>query len=142
MRVSLTPASIENDAFPDGTFSWRAELTVQLRIGERSTTERSALIDTASDFCVFPVSMVEELSLDLSKLKTAPMRAFGGMSSLYFAEAEMYVKGFGEWAIMAGFANYECLPVLGNIGFLSRFIVVFDQPHYQFEIKPASQDTE
>ena len=54
----------------------------------------------------------------------------------------MHVRGCGEWAIMAGFANYECLPVLGSIGFLDRFSVIFNRPNYQFEIKSASQDTD
>ena len=124
-----------SEAFPEGTCSKRPFIFVELRNGEHKS-QFKALIDTGSDFCVFPKSIADELSLNLDELHTAPALAHGGTVPLCFANVQISVDGCGEeWETLAGFAYEGCVPALGNIGFLDRFKVTFDQRNQYFEVQ-------
>lgn len=122
-------------AFTGGITAKRAIIALWLSNGHRQTAPFEAVIDTGSDFCVFPCSFLDNLSLDWKNLKEAPALTHGGNIELRFAEIMASVRGLKNWKLLAGFSMQPCIPALGMIGFMDQFKVTFDQWNQFFEIE-------
>lgn len=122
-------------AFPSGLPSKRAIVSVSLHNGRWETQPFDAIVDTGSDFCVFPHSYLEVLSLKWEDLKTASAFTHAGDFELRFAEIKASIRGVKDWNLLAGFSMQPYIPALGSIGFLDEFKVCLDHRNQYFSIE-------
>lgn len=95
-----------------------------------------ALIDSGADFCIFPRSIAEKLSINLTGRKaiyfsSATGEAVGGnISNIYLDFGE------GSFKTKVVFANLPGnVGILGQYGFFDKFIVKFDLSKKEIEVK-------
>jgi len=100
-----------------------------VRRAEKFSTVFEVMIDTGSDYCVFPADLLDEIGIDKGELPMQEIKGMGEGRSTYFATVVLWVQDLGEWEIYAGFSEYlrgTGAGILGLIGFLDRFKVTFD----------------
>src|ERR1039457_5929372 len=110
-------------AFPDGFKAARPCLEVSLSSELYRTEPFVALMDTGSDYCVFPVQTLQALSIPDSDLRDSLALGHGGTLTLRFAKVKIRVESLGEWLTWVGFAEGDCIPTLGLRGFWDLFRV-------------------
>lgn len=126
-------------AFPNGHQLSRACVNVTLCYGSHCTDTYTALIDTGSDYCVFPPSALASLSIPESDLRYYPAKGYGGDLGLQFARVKIKLEDFGEWEAWVGFADHECVCALGNHEFLDVFKITLHPQKQYFEIESTEQ---
>ena len=124
-------------SFPAGQELWRPVLCVKLVYGSASI-DCWSLVDTGSDYCIFPADFATRLGLDLSLLPSSSVYGAGSDSGVRFAKVLMCHQDLGVWEVRAGFSpewNGREAGALGNLGLFDRFRVSFDWQKREFEVK-------
>ena len=98
-----------------------------------------ALIDSGSDYCVFPVEAAYALNVPLEKAKKSKLTGvLEGKIGLYLYPIKLTIEDTSV-NIVAGFADemsrYDPC-TLGQKGFFDNFKVCFDKSKLQIEITP------
>lgn len=101
-------------------------------------------LDTGADRCVFPLSLVESLGLDVTRMPRDQMFGATGRGGIYYADVHVSVPfriGQRRYALSvdtrAGFVaglDAQGIGLLGQVGFFDRYAVSFDQPRGHFTI--------
>jgi hypothetical protein len=118
-----------SDAFPSGDEIPRALCFVGIRSGEKGSKIIQAMIDTGSDFCIFPADVLDDIGIGENTLKVGPVKGLGEGQKTYFATVTLWVENLGEWEVYAGFSEYlrgTGSGLLGFRGFMERFKIEFD----------------
>jgi hypothetical protein len=129
-----------NPAFPCGEEIPRVLCWVGIKQGGKHSTVIQAMIDTGSDYCVFPADVLDELGIDKGSLPLGEIRGMGEAQNIYYATVTLWVKDVGEWEVYAGFSEYLRITgsgLLGFRGFLERFKIVFDPSASEVTISPS-----
>ena len=125
-----------NEVFSEGLVAQRPIILISLNNGGQSTEPFEAMIDTGSDFCVFPSLLLDDLGLSWNELRSAPAMTHAGDVEFRYTEIGASVRGLRDWNLIAGFSIRPCIPALGMIGFLDQFKVTFDRKNGYFSIDP------
>jgi hypothetical protein len=127
------------------TIPLRPYLTVFLRNGYRTTTHVMALVDSGSDYCIFPDDLASQLGLDLMKAERRFIHGISGVQQeARLARVSLGVldpgqdRAFDEVSINCAFCTDFKFgsPLLGQSGFFSNFVTTFHQPKRWFEVEP------
>lgn len=98
-----------------------------------------ALIDSGSDYCVFPIEAASTLNIPIEKAKKTHLTGFlEGRANLFLYPVKLTIGKYSV-EIVAGFAQQmsKYAPcTLGQKGFFDNFKVCFDKANYQVEITP------
>jgi len=124
----------------------RPYLDIVLRNGYYTTNKLMALVDSGSDYPIFPTEVAEQLKLDLTNASI--WRFSGTTGKIQEAKlAEVFLTvlhendegpAFEEVKVTCAFCddfNFAGV-LLGQNGFFSRFKTTFYQPSNYFEIEP------
>lgn len=98
-----------------------------------------ALIDSGSDYCIFPQEAAKVLNIPLKKAKMSRLTGFlEGKTNLFLYPVRLMIGNY-TIEIVAGFAQ-EMSPyapcTLGQKGFFDNFKVCFNKSKLQIEITP------
>jgi len=99
----------------------------------------TSLVDSGSDYCIFPIDYAVELEIPLSKSKRSNFSGFSGESSSLYLYPIILSIGNYSAKVIAGFTESIGLysySVLGQRGFFDNFKVCFDKSRNQIEINP------
>lgn len=98
-----------------------------------------ALIDSGSDYCVFPIEAAKVLGVPLEKAKTTRLTGFlEGKANLFLYPVKLSIANYSI-EVTAGFAQEmgKFAPcTLGQKGFFDNFKVCFDKSKLQIGIEP------
>ena len=102
-----------------------------------------ALVDSGADICLFHSEVGEALGLDVTKGKRCEAFGVGGKASLYYLHTiEIEVGGWihkAEVGFMPDVAGRVIsYGLVGQKGFFENFIVKFDLPKEEIELKPKN----
>lgn len=133
------PLSKKSDFF--GSVIFKPIIPVKISAGQ-GILKYNVLIDSGADFCIFDAEIGEYLGIDV---KSGKLESFGGIQEKGGAEAFLHqiVMNIGGWdyKITVGF-SYDIAKhgfgILGQKGFFDQFIVKFDLPKEEIELKPRS----
>ncbi len=113
---------------------------IPVRIAHREESiDYAVLIDSGADFCIFDGEIGEHLGLDV---KSGRQERFGGIEDsqgaiAYLHEIILEIGGH-EFSIIAGF-SYDIAKhgfgILGQKGFFDKFVVKFDLPKEEIDLK-------
>jgi hypothetical protein len=97
------------------------------------------LVDSGADLCIFDAELAEPLGLDLESGERAVVAgATGAPQDVFIHPVELTVgpRTFGvRVAFMPASHPYG---LAGQRGFFSQFLVTFDQPKSEMELRPHS----
>lgn len=120
---------------PDGDFllAHRPELLVTIS-GPKGSATLVGLVDTGSDYSIFPQSFAELLGIELQPSMSPGARVFGGQAvNLLSGVAALMVESDGEavtWQTELEFFTFgsdaAASAILGHAGFLEFFTAIFD----------------
>jgi hypothetical protein len=89
----------------------------------------AAVIDSGSDFCVFPFSFLRQLGIGPSNAPALKTSGVGSQSvPTHFANIEISLEGVTKFSVYAGFTvglERGEHGLLGQLGFFDRFNVIF-----------------
>ena len=113
---------------------------IQVRISYKNKfLITTSLIDSGSDYCIFPIDYAIALSIPIIKSRSTIFSGFSGESSiLYLYHVNLSIGNYSV-KILAGFTEsigMYSYSVLGQKGFFDNFKVCFDKPNLQIEITP------
>ena len=103
-----------------------------------------ALIDSGSDYCIFPIEAAQALHIPIKKAKMTHVTGFlEGKAKLFLFPIKLAIGKYSI-EIVAGFAQgmgryAPC--TLGQKGFFDNFKVCFDKSRSQIEINPKKSKT-
>src|SRR3989338_290306 len=98
-----------------------------------------ALIDSGSDYCVFPIEAAKALNIPIEKAKKTRLTGFlEGKANLFLYPIKLSIENYSI-EVIAGFAQEmgryaPC--TLGQKGFFDNFKVCFDKKRQLIEIGP------
>ncbi len=126
-------------ALPGVTSIYRPWINVRLEANGKLTRFFKALIDSGSDYTLFPTKAGEAIDIDIEAGPSHIIYGVGGGEiKARFHDVTLYVSGY-EVIIRAGFTDevpFGGLGILGTIGFFDNFKVGFNGRKGKFEIEP------
>jgi len=93
-----------------------------------------ALLDTGSDWCVFPAQLGELLGIPIKEGKQLPLVGISSQGIAYFHEVTLEIGGWSHNCLVGFCYDFDTMgtpPLLGHEGFFDRYKATFD---YQKEI--------
>jgi len=124
-----------SQAFPDKTQILRPTIKITLQ-HQDNTINLYALVDSGSDYCVFPSVVGKRLGIDVKSGKKDKAVGFGGKpASIYFHIIKLIIGGY-KADICAGFSDLAPSPLLGHSGFFDQFEVRFNYQKREIFIDP------
>jgi predicted aspartyl protease len=126
-KEEVLPAS---PAFPEGMEVKRPVLEVTL-YHDSGCYVGMALVDTGTDYTVFPKSWADAIGLDLQSAPVDKTSSLGGQPEIIYRDVEIEIEYIGfKHVILAGFTddlNGRDVGILGNNGFFDRIkLITFD----------------
>ncbi len=124
----------------------RPEIMVSIA-GPLGKATSVGLVDTGSDFTIFPKRIAEYLGVPLTESKLTSAAAFGGQE-LPLQEGEVVLKVTDsedqvEWVTEVCFFDFPTSEseaiILGDSSFLDYFIATFDGEASELELQPTSE---
>lgn len=117
----------------------RPVIPITIKHGNKSI-RYEALVDSGADECFFHSEVGELLGLDIKKGKAEEVFGIGGKVLLYYRHKILIEVGGSSHEIEAGFlpdvaGRVMKYGVLGQKGFFDLFIVRFDFPKGEIELK-------
>ncbi|OGD97145.1 hypothetical protein A3A49_00940 [Candidatus Curtissbacteria bacterium RIFCSPLOWO2_01_FULL_38_11b] len=98
-----------------------------------------ALIDSGSDYCIFPLEAATALNIPIEKSRKTYLTGFlEGRADLYLCPIKLTVGNYSV-EVLAGFAKGMSMYVpctLGQKGFFDNFKVCFDKKIQKVDITP------
>jgi hypothetical protein len=97
-----------------------------------------ALVDTGSDYCLFPSDFTPHLGLDFTQMPSITGYGIGQDNDMRFATLDLEITGLGKWLVYAAFSRLwdgRETGLIGHVGFFDRFKVRFDWRSKIFEIE-------
>ncbi len=97
-----------------------------------------ALLDTGSDWCVFPAQFGELLDIPIKEGKHLPVFGISSEGIAYFHEVTLEIGGLGHKCLVGFSYDFDKMgkpPLLGHEGFFDRYEVTFNQKKETIEIK-------
>jgi hypothetical protein len=97
-----------------------------------------AVIDSGSDRCLFPASMLRKLELNAETLPLEVASGVGSVVTTHYADLSIEIRGVATFPARAGFTaglDDWGLGVLGQVDFFERFRVLFDYAGGYFNIE-------
>lgn len=125
-------------AFPYGQTIPRALIEVALQNADKRIEPFYALIDSGSDYCLFPADFAPLLGLNLIVMPGVTGYGLGDDSDMRFAPLELEIGGLGKWEVYAAFStlwNGRGMGLIGHLGFFDRFRVRFDWRRKVFDVE-------
>ncbi len=97
------------------------------------------LVDSGADICIFDAELAERLGIDLESGEHAVISgATGGVQDAYIHPVELTVGPRTFGARVAFMSTPEPYGLAGQRGFFAQFLVTFDQPNEQIELRPPA----
>ena len=101
------------------------------------------LVDSGADMSLFHSEVADALGIDLTKGKKGLVTGVGGKSSEYFLHKVLVEVGGWEHGMEIGFiptigGRSAPYGIVGQKGFFENFIVKFDLPKEEIELKPKN----
>jgi len=118
---------------------FRPFLGTMLERDGRFSTKIWSLVDSGGDYCMFPLTFLDELGIDRSTLKTSRPFGMGEGFPAYFATVTVHVMGLDSFEEEVAFCERvraEDFAILGNRGFFDRFRIAFDHRNRIFSVNP------
>lgn len=113
-------------------------IPIEIAAGKKSS-RYAALIDSGADFCILDAEIGEVLGLDV---RSGHLEEFGGIQEAIPAEAFLHdvMLSIGGWSYKTtvGFSydiSTRGYGILGQKGFFDLFVVTFDLPKEEIELK-------
>lgn len=101
-----------------------------------------SVVDSGTDYCVFPASFGERVGIDVRSGKPTPMSGFGGKGQCFYHPIKVLAvidKQIWRFKCFAGFSeqmNELGIGLLGRHGFFELFEeVIFDQRKKLFRLQ-------
>ena len=121
----------------------RPVVPITIKHGNKSI-RYEALVDSGADACFFHAEVGELLGLDIKKGKAEEVFGIGGKASVYYRHKIMVEIGGWSREIEAGFlpdvaGRVMKYGVLGQKGFFDLFIIKFDLPKGEIELKEVKK---
>lgn len=122
----------------------RPEAKLRLR-GANGDVYVRALVDTGADHCLFPLSIAEDIGVELLDKEADVAKGFSGHEVEVMAGRVRLTLISGgltyDWDTIVGFAKFpsrsdECC-ILGRTGGLEYFIATFDEMNLQVSLEPV-----
>lgn len=96
-----------------------------------------ALIDSGSDYCIFPIEFADVLNVPIKKAKATILTGFlKGKANLYLHPINLAIDNY-SFEIVAGIAeniSSYAPSTLGQNGFFDNFEVCFDKPRHSISL--------
>ncbi|WP_442481444.1 retropepsin-like aspartic protease [Aeoliella sp. SH292] len=122
----------------------RPEAKLRLR-GANGDVYVRALVDTGADHCLFPLSIAEDIGVELLEKQADVAKGFSGHEVEVIPGRVGLTLLSGEltygWNTIVGFAKFpsrsdECC-ILGRTGGLEHFIAIFDELNLEVSLEPV-----
>lgn len=126
----------------------RPEAKLRLR-GTKGDVYVRALVDTGADHCLFPLSIAEDIGVELLEAEADVAKGFSGHEvEVIPGSARLTLLSEGrmfDWDAIVGFAKFpsrsdECC-ILGRTGGLEHFIAIFDEKSLLVSLEPVRSIT-
>ena len=95
-------------------------------------------LDSGSDHCLFPMSLVPSLGFDPLDMPSQPISGLGNSGNIaYFESVEIDLGNGVHFRTLAGFTKAldgGRMGLLGQVGFFENFRVTFDYTSRRFHI--------
>lgn len=143
---SLKPILVEpTEAHPRMHFILRPIIPIRI-IGPKSSLKIEVLIDSGSDFCIFPASIGKEIGIVIKQGPSDEMlwcpesKKTHRKIIAYFHDINFEILGLAkQFPCYAGFSyefdRMEHMSVMGVEGFFNHFAITFGFKKFEFEIK-------
>lgn len=133
MRFPYSSVILPEPGTGDLLIMHRPEIPVKV-FGSRGAVPVIGLVDTGSDYTIFPKSVAEYLDIQVQPATDSSANVFGGHSvELFSGEVELKLTGESEeitWKTMVNFFDFgstgDQTAILGRAGFLDFFTATFD----------------
>jgi hypothetical protein len=97
-----------------------------------------ALVDSGADWCLFPVSIGEQLKIPVDQGKKMPFRGATATGMAYFHEVTLEIRGWGYNCIVGFSSDLDVMGgILGQYGFFDHYEVNFNLKKELIEIKKS-----
>lgn len=119
--------AVPSPAFPRRKFYLRPIIPISI-VNKNKAIRYEALIDSGSDYNVFPAELCSYLGIDIKSGKQNPAKGVSGPAiNIYFHKLILSVAGI-EYKAEVGFTENMNQPtgLLGQIGFFDKFSVKFE----------------
>lgn len=143
MRFAYQTHILEVGSDEDPILLARPEIPVTL-VGPNGRATLIGLVDTGSDYTVFPRALALDLGIELIQSRGASASAFGGaalplvdgVASLRIEDDEECCEWRAELSFFEFSARDETAVILGHAGFLEFFTAVFDGDELLVALQP------
>ena len=132
------PLSKRMLAFPEVPSVKRPQIIVKLSYRDKSI-KYYALIDSGSDYCLFPARVGEQLGIEIERGIHEKIRGINGFANCFFHSVSIDVGG-SPLDVKVGFSkdmDNMSQGILGQLGFFDNFTVTFDFNKSTVELKPS-----
>lgn len=119
--------------------AWRRPVVKVKLFGPKGETNCLALVDSGADYCMFNVSFVDIIGIDLNSCERGrTIGVEGGSKEIYITELEIEVEHLKKIKIPVNFIDSSSVGgLLGQIGFFDKNRIKFERDHNTFEISPV-----
>jgi len=124
-------------AFPQREFVLRPIIPISL-IYKKKSLRYEALVDSGSDYVLFPAELGKKLGIDIESGKKESVSGVSGPAlNIYFHHLVIEIAGH-KFKVYAGFAENinQNFAILGQNSFFVTFIINFNLKKKELEIKP------
>lgn len=134
MKFSYSTLAFSDSESEDFWLLSRPEIPIRVA-GEQFAATMIGLVDTGSDYCIFPKSVADRLGISLRPSTRPPANVFGGQQvELLIGNADLQLIDDVQsisWKADLNFFDFgpsteDETVILGHVGFLEYFTATFD----------------
>lgn len=126
------------EPFPDRHSVLRPVISIAIKYKDQRI-RINGLVDSGADWCLFPVSIGEQLKMPVDQGKKMPFKGATATGMAYFHEVTLEIGGWEHNCIVGFSSDFDAMGgILGQYGFFDHYEVKFNLKNEIIEINKST----